>query len=366
MSFALIASLLLLSSSIPASAAAVTPALDIAPETDNLAPAAAEYRSIWETDGPRIVAALERITGLRFESGPIRVVVYEGPSSSGYRERPMQLRASYPRATKQATLVHELAHRLISELVTGSFEDHPIIFLFVYDVWVELWGKEFADREVEVESARKGLYDYAGAWRDALALTPEERAKRFRQFLAEVGQVTGMTDPRDGRVYDTVVIGSQTWFAENLDFDAGTESRCLEDDPGNCEKFGRLYRWPAAMRACPPGWRLPSEIDWQTLERHLGMAEADLEGRKYRGVNEGASLRADGESGFRALLAGYMRPDGTARRVQERAAFWTATELEAGATSWHRDVSGDPRIYRSPVDHEYYLSVRCIAGDAPR
>ena len=97
----------------------------------------------------------------------------------------MQMRASYAHATKQATLVHELAHRLIADRVPGSFEDHPIIFLFVYDAWVELWGKELADREVEVESARKGMFYYAGAWRDVLALTPEERAKRFRQFLAK-------------------------------------------------------------------------------------------------------------------------------------------------------------------------------------
>lgn len=183
MHIGLIVILLLVSSSIPASAAEVTPALEVVAESDSYAQAAAEYRSIWATDGPRIVAAMERITGLRFESGPIRVVVYEGPSSSGYRERPMQMRASYPYATKQATLVHELGHRLISDRVPGSFEDHPIIFLFVYDVWVELWGREFADREVAVESARKGLYDYAGAWRAALALTPEERARRFRQFL---------------------------------------------------------------------------------------------------------------------------------------------------------------------------------------
>ena len=128
---------------------------------------------------------MERATGLRFEPGPIPVVVYEGPSSSGFRDLPMQLRASYPRATKQATLVHELAHRLISELVPKSFETHPIIFLFVYDVWVELWGQPFADEQVVVESGRRGLYDYETAWKDALELTPEERAARFEQFLAE-------------------------------------------------------------------------------------------------------------------------------------------------------------------------------------
>ena len=119
------------------------------------------------------------------EPGPIRAIVYEGISNSGYRDRPMRMRASYPPDTKRATLVHELAHRLISDLVPQHVEEHPIIFLFVYDVWVKLWGQEFADEQVAVESERRGRYDYESAWRDALALGPDGRAKRWSQFLAE-------------------------------------------------------------------------------------------------------------------------------------------------------------------------------------
>ena len=66
-----------------------------------------------------------------------------------------------------------------------NLEEHPIIFLFVYDVWVKLWGQEFADEQVAVESERRGRYDYESAWRDALALGPDGRAKRWTQFLAE-------------------------------------------------------------------------------------------------------------------------------------------------------------------------------------
>ena len=144
-----------------------------------------EYQAIWESEGPQIVKAMERITSLGFEPGPISVVVYEGPSNSGFRDRPMRLRASYPPATKRATLVHELAHRLISELVPQDFEDHPIIFLFVYDVRIELGGKPFADEQVAVESRRRGIYDYEAAWKNALKLTAKERAARFKQFLID-------------------------------------------------------------------------------------------------------------------------------------------------------------------------------------
>ena len=144
-----------------------------------------EYQSIWEKEGTRIVQAMENATGIRLEDGPIQVIVYEGPSFSGFKDIPMQLRASYPEPTKRGTLVHELAHRLISERVSKDFEDHPVIFLFVYDVWVELWGKQFADEQVAVESKRRGLYDYETAWKNALKLTPEERAAKFKQFLVD-------------------------------------------------------------------------------------------------------------------------------------------------------------------------------------
>lgn len=177
-------------------------------------------------------------------------------------------------------------------------------------------------------------------------------------------QTGTLTDPRDGEVYETVVIGSQRWLKENLRYDHGSGSRCFDDRPDYCERYGRLYTWSAAVRSCPPGWHLPTEQDWRQLESALGMQTSELDRREYRGEREGANLRVGGGSGFDARLTGYMRPDGTPRRLNERAAFWTATEHRPGESSWHRDISADPRVYRSPVDHEYYLSVRCVA-DSP-
>lgn len=84
---------------------------------ESFAAATQQYNDIWAAERSRIVGTMERVTGLRFEPGPIRAVIYEGPSSSGFGERPMQLRASYSPATKRATLVHELGHRLMGDLV---------------------------------------------------------------------------------------------------------------------------------------------------------------------------------------------------------------------------------------------------------
>ena len=160
-------------------------AVEFSPQTESFAATTEEYRAIWSAEGERIVTAMERATGLRFERGPIRALVYEGVSYSGYGSAPMRLRASYPLATKRATLVHELGHRLLGHSLLGEprrTDHHPILFLFLYDVWVELWGKEFADEQVAVESKRRGLYDYEGAWRRALLIPAPERAARSRSL----------------------------------------------------------------------------------------------------------------------------------------------------------------------------------------
>ncbi len=166
------------------SAQAPTPSLQVnfTASTEKFGAATEEYRAIWAKEGARIVTAMERATGLRFEPGPIEVSVYEGTSYSGERGgRPMLLRASYPEETKRGTLVHELAHRLAAD-VPFKGDHHDLIFLFVYDVWVGLWGKPFADQQVRIEGLRKGIVDYEGVWKRTLALSADERARRWQEI----------------------------------------------------------------------------------------------------------------------------------------------------------------------------------------
>lgn len=148
---------------------------------------AREYREIWRQEGERIIRTMESVSGLRFNSPAhadtaITVILVDAAASSGYRDRPMRMRFNYPSATKRATLVHELGHRLQSHLFRRE-DEHFELFLWIYDVWTDLYGKQFADEQVAIEKRRGS--PYPAAWDKALALTRAEREAQWRAIVAE-------------------------------------------------------------------------------------------------------------------------------------------------------------------------------------
>jgi len=162
--------------------------------------AVAEYRSIWKAEGARIIDAMERLTTLKFPQRKIDIQVFEGTSNAGLlfnragvpvgSRDPMRFRASYSADNKKGTLIHELGHRMNLNLRTRpeDLDEHRLLFLYLYDLYVDLYGREFADAQVAFGRTLKGRYDYDTAWTWTLAMTREERASRFAGVLKANGK----------------------------------------------------------------------------------------------------------------------------------------------------------------------------------
>lgn len=162
---------------------AAAPPVSFTPVSPEYAEAALEYRRLWEVEGPRIVAAMEAATGLAFPSAQVDVIVSEGRPMASFDGRTIRLRASYSPAYKKATLAHEIGHRLAFTLPRrDGLDDHRLLYLFLYDVWTDLYGQAFADRMVSIERRIGPAYEAAWTW--ALAMTREERQARLRAMRA--------------------------------------------------------------------------------------------------------------------------------------------------------------------------------------
>lgn len=201
-----------------------------------------------------------------------------------------------------------------------------------------------------------------------------------------------------GYDYETVLIGDQCWFAENLQsafYSNGdpipseltnSEWEALEsgasavygEESGSLAIFGRLYNWYAVNDGrglCPTGWFVPSDEDWINLEVYLGMSQNDANALGWRGevgfdlkeaegwVGEGNGSNA---SGFSALPGGWRNDSGNFYSAGSQAVFWTSTQDNAWAFKRQLNSSygsgESDGIYRHSllVYQKNGFSVRCI------
>lgn len=172
-----------------------------------------------------------------------------------------------------------------------------------------------------------------------------------------------LIDSRDGKIYRTVTIGTQTWMAENLNYADSIKtpsllerSWCYENSTDSCAKYGRLYTWAAAIDSvklatdadnpqdcgynkactlpdtvrgvCPEGWHLPRHTEWVTLFTKLG--GSDIAGQKLKSQsgwnNNGNGTESEG---FSALPAGERFANGDFANSGTEAMFWTASSTSA-------------------------------------
>jgi len=152
--------------------------------------------------------------------------------------------------------------------------------------------------------------------------------------------------------YKTVKVGNQVWMAENLNYKTG-KSWCFEDDDFYCSKYGRLYDWNTAAKACPAGWHLPSDNEWNELENTAGKNIAGAISALQGGWRDNNANEFTLEKQRSGDITGRWRGLG------ENGSWWTATLFEVTGSAQARILSaGD--VSSTLKNKSDGLSVRCI------
>ena len=196
-----------------------------------------------------------------------------------------------------------------------------------------------------------------------------------------------LTDSRDGRTYKTVTIGTQTWMAQNLNYETAN-SYCYSDNVGKCTQYGRLYTWAAAMDSagtwstngkgcgynktcsptypvrgvCPTGWHLPTMAEFETLITAVGgTSTAGTKLKSTSGWNSSDnSVSGTDAYSFSALPAGSRGSKWGYYYGGYYADFWSSTEDDYDY-AYHMSLDYN---YDNAFLYSYYkyygFSVRCV------
>ncbi len=225
-----------------------------------------------------------------------------------------------------------------------------------------------------------------------------------------------LTDIRDGQVYKTVTIGTQTWMAENLNYaykgvkynkygyTSDSTSWCYGNDPSKCATYGRLYTWAAAMDSagivdpsgagkgcgygvycdaassatkvrgvCPSGWHLPTKEEWQQLVKPMAYHVDDYTtywyyygaGIELKTVDDwySSSNKGTNASGFSALPAGRRYYHGSFCEAGDYAYFWSASERDRYYAYRLRLDNDRDYAYLNYDSMDNAFSVRCVQNN---
>ena len=183
----------------------------------------------------------------------------------------------------------------------------------------------------------------------------------------------------DGNIYETVVIGNQTWMKSNLNvskYKDGTPipevtdpvewaklttgAWCYYDnDPENGKLYGKLYNWYAVndkRGLAPTGTSIPTDVEWTTLTKFIG-SEA---GEKMKHVDWSSDLKVANSSGFTGLPGGICISNGDFHLIGDYSYWWSSTGRDLNV-AWNRSLGYNSTIVCTSYDDKNYgFAVRCI------
>ena len=185
-----------------------------------------------------------------------------------------------------------------------------------------------------------------------------------------------------GHIYQTIIIGTQCWMAENLNIgtmvngssiqtnNSTIEKYCYNNNTSNCDTYGGLYQWNEMMQyvttegvqgICPDGWHLPTDNEWIILTDYLGGTGVAGGKMKETGTTHWSLPNTDAtnESGFTALSGGYYYNNGSFNQIYSMGAWWSSTIKNSDAY-YHSLSTNNGNAQRYYYSQEGGFSVRCL------
>jgi len=164
-------------------------------------------------------------------------------------------------------------------------------------------------------------------------------------------------DSRDSNEYKIVKIGNDWWMAENLSFIDEYIGKSYRNSDVLKEKFGALYNFNEAQVVVPKGWKIPSDDDWQKLERSIGIDSVQAFEMGFRGSNVAYILKPFGDSGFEVLKAGAYSKN--YYNIERNAYFWTSSAIDS-VYAYCREINQKSGVGKFKDKKSMCFSVRCI------
>jgi len=160
-----------------------------------------------------------------------------------------------------------------------------------------------------------------------------------------------LTDSRDGKKYKVQKFGNQLWMVENLNFKT-PNSWVYDNKEENAAKYGRLYNYQDAMKACPAGWVLPTDIDWEFLAADFA-DESDGIWFTFKSNDEAWLLTFSGRHNEKNIFEG----------IGVSGAYWSSEDpgKDPSGKSFQFDKSNNS--IDAYVEYEYLsvgVGVRCL------
>jgi uncharacterized protein (TIGR02145 family) len=177
---------------------------------------------------------------------------------------------------------------------------------------------------------------------------------------------THLCDVRDGKQYRYARIDDQTWMAENLNYDVpgNTTDVCYDNEPDKCAQYGRLYDWATAKNdACPDGWHLPSQEEWDALSSYVE-SKSDCSSCDAKLLKAESGWKEDGNGddvyGFSALPGGLGYSAGLFNDAGDYGYWWSASEYDSDRAYRRYMIYLSEFAFWGNYSKSSLFSVRCL------